>query len=99
MKNGGNPHPVITSPCCINITAAFAPPASWSRRKRDLALAGELFPGRKPDASNVAKLCEDSLKGVVIADDALVCDLHVIKRYAERPAVTITVFPLDGGAG
>jgi Holliday junction resolvase RusA-like endonuclease len=42
--------------------AAYMPvPASWSRRKREAALGGRIFPTSKPDGSNIQKLVEDAI--------------------------------------
>ena len=41
------------------------------------------LPIRKPDTSNLLKAAEDAMRGVVYADDSLIVDLHVRKRFAD----------------
>lgn len=51
----------FTGPVELKIGAYMPVPASWSKRKREAALAGRLLPTTKPDGSNVQKLAEDAL--------------------------------------
>ena len=48
----------------------------------------------RPDADNCAKLILDALNGVVYADDAQVCNLHVEKHYGERSYTRVVVTEL-----
>lgn len=42
---------------------AYCPvPASWSRKKREAALAGDVMPTSKPDLSNIIKGVEDGMR-------------------------------------
>ncbi|MCZ2135296.1 MAG: RusA family crossover junction endodeoxyribonuclease [Burkholderiales bacterium] len=79
--------------CSVFINAQV--PASWSRKKLRMALAGELMPTTKPDADNVVKAIFDGLNGVLWRDDVLVVDLRVRKRYAASPCVCVQVWPLS----
>ena len=47
----------------------------------------------KPDATNMAKLAEDAVNGIVFADDSQVVDLVVHKRFG-KPGVHIAAFEL-----
>ena len=69
-------------------------PASWSKKKRALAVTGEIRPTTKPDMDNVVKACFDGMNGVVFADDVQVARLQVEKWYSEIPMVDIHVFQL-----
>lgn len=71
-------------------------PASWSKRKRAAALAGEILPTSKPDLDNLEKMI-DALAGIVWRDDAAITDKHTFKRYAERPRTVIEVRPVHVG--
>ena len=66
-------------------------PASWSRRKRQEALSGFRHPAGKPDIDNSAKAVLDALNGIVWRDDSLVCEVAMVKRYAERPGIDVTI--------
>jgi len=42
-------------PIRLDLQVEFLIPASWSRRKREAALRGEIRPGKRPDLSNLCK--------------------------------------------
>jgi Holliday junction resolvase RusA-like endonuclease len=67
-------------------------PVSWPQKDKAAALRGEIFPLSRPDSDNYAKLVFDALNGIVYRDDALITDMHVIKRYSARPRIEIEVF-------
>ena len=66
-------------------------PASWSKKKRAAALAGQVRPTGRPDIDNCVKLYCDALNKIVWCDDAQLTDLHVSRRYAEIPQTVLTV--------
>lgn len=81
----------ITGAVAVRIAASCCPPASWSRRKRALALAGGMTPTSKPDIDNVAKLVLDGLNGVAFVDDSQIIDLTASKRYGTDAHVAVWV--------
>lgn len=70
-------------------------PASKSKKFKAQALAGEIFPTKKPDMDNVIKAIYDGLNGVVWKDDVQVVDAFVRKRYGEVPGVHVRIVPLE----
>jgi Holliday junction resolvase RusA-like endonuclease len=72
-------------------------PASWSKRRQAAALAnGGAWVTAKPDLTNILKLLEDSMMGVLWEDDAQIAHYgEMSKRYAERPRTVLTVWQLD----
>lgn len=93
MEALGNKAP-FEDPVEFVMRAVFPVPASWSGKKRDRALLGELKPGKKPDLDNIAKAWNDALNGVVYRDDALICRMSLDKRYGPQALVVVTVRPL-----
>lgn len=83
VQTFGNPH--LLGPIEVTIDVYVAVPASWSQKKREAALAGDLLPLGKPDVDNIAKLQMDALKGLLWRDDTQVTDLTVRKRYGKEP--------------
>lgn len=77
-------------PVAVRIEAVYGIPKSYSKKKRERALNGELAPTKKPDADNIAKVVCDALNGVAYVDDTQVVDLRVFKRFGE-PCVTISI--------
>jgi len=73
------------------LRAIFPVPTSWSGKKRDRAMVGEIKPGKKPDLDNIAKAWNDALNGVAYRDDSLICRMVLEKRYGPQALVVVTV--------
>lgn len=83
--------PPMEGPVEMDLLAQFLPPASWSQKKRDAALRGEILPAKKPDASNVLKAAEDAFNQIVYRDDAQIVTSVLRKRYGTQAALIVTV--------
>lgn len=70
----------------IFITAVFDIPKSYTKAKRELALAGKIYPTKKPDIDNITKLVMDALNGLAYYDDSQVTVIHAVKRYSMSPS-------------
>lgn len=90
MQEIGNKEP-FDCPVEFVMRAIFPVPASWSSKKRQRAITGELKPGKKPDLDNIAKAWNDALNGVVYRDDSLICRMTLEKRYGPQALVVVTV--------
>jgi len=88
--------PLLSGPVNVRMAILLPVPASWSKRKQAAALAGLVYPTKKPDADNVVKAIFDGINGVVWNDDVQVCGLNMTKRYACTPGVEVLVSPIDG---
>jgi Holliday junction resolvase RusA-like endonuclease len=86
--------PPITVPVRAEIIIDLAVPASWSGKRRDAALRGDIRPTTRPDCDNYVKAALDAVNNIVVSDDSMIVDLVVSKRYAAVPALTITVTSL-----
>jgi Holliday junction resolvase RusA-like endonuclease len=84
----------ITVPVRVEIAVDLPVPASWSTKRRDAALRGEVRPTTRPDADNFVKAALDAVNAIVVTDDALVVELIATKKYAAVPQLTITITPL-----
>src|SRR5262249_42996125 len=84
----------ITVPVRAEITIDLPVPASWSGKRRDAALRGEIKPTVRPDVDNYTKSALDAINNIVVSDDSMIVDLVVSKRYATVPALTIVITPL-----
>lgn len=87
--------PLLEGPLELIVTAFMPVPNSWSRKKRDAALAGIVRPTVKPDWDNLGKMT-DALKAVIWKDDTQVVDGRVLKFYAERPRLRVEIKTLEG---
>ena len=72
--------------CAIKVKMYFGipRPASVSKKKRP-------YPSVKSDVDNIAKLYLDCGNGTLWVDDALICTLHIEKRYAEQGFIEINI--------
>jgi Holliday junction resolvase RusA-like endonuclease len=74
----------------VIVVAGLSIPATMSKGKRLMALAGALHPTKKPDADNIFK-CLDALNGVVWTDDKNIVQADFRKIYSDAPHLTIQV--------
>lgn len=75
----------------LELLIVFAPPASWSKKRRALALSGFARPMVKPDADNVVKAFGDALEGIVYVNDTQLVEIAARKVYGETDHVSVTV--------
>jgi Holliday junction resolvase RusA-like endonuclease len=85
-----NGKPLFDGPVVVIVSASFSIPASISKSKRMYALAGHIYPTKKPDIDNIAKHF-DALNGVVWNDDKQVVKAVIQKQYAATPQLEISV--------
>ncbi len=85
----------ILGPIHIQYTYYFPIPKSWSKKKTQRAMDNEIYPGTRPDLTNLIKFYEDCLKDFVIEDDSFVCSVSARKFYAENPKVVIKISKIE----
>jgi Holliday junction resolvase RusA-like endonuclease len=76
----------------VRIEAEMPIPASWSQKKRQAALAGDLSPIGKPDFDNLAKCVGDALNKIVWKDDSQIIVCAFRKFYSVTPGLMISVW-------
>jgi Holliday junction resolvase RusA-like endonuclease len=64
--------------------------SGMSKKMKVAALAGKIFPTKKPDADNHLKMVE-ALNKIVWVDDAQIVTALVHKRYSENPRLVIEI--------
>lgn len=80
-------------PVAMDFLATLPIPASWSQRKQQAAIRGEIRPGKRPDLDNLEKACADALNAVVFRDDSLIVEKRSRKVYGPQPGIVVTVRP------
>lgn len=70
----------FTRSIVLEIQFIEATPDSWSKKKKQEALAGDIFPARS-DLDNRIKTIADSLNGVVYLDDSQIVKITATKSY------------------
>jgi Holliday junction resolvase RusA-like endonuclease len=73
------------------IDCYYAIPKSFSKKKREKALKGELRPTKKPDCDNIAKIILDALNGLAYKDDKDIVSCLIEKWYGEEPRVEVYI--------
>ena len=81
----------VEGPLAIAVTAVLPIPASWSRKKREAAIAGDVWPVGRPDADNFLKAACDALNAIVYRDDSQLVRMEATKCYGVAPRLSITV--------
>ena len=83
--------PPIASAAKLAVWIELPIPSSWSRRRQQAALSGDIRPTTRPDIDNYVKAALDAISGVVIADDSIITELAAQKRYGLDPKLVLTV--------
>lgn len=78
-------------PLAVSITAFYEVPKSYSKKKKQEMLDGQLYPTKKPDIDNIAKCVLDALNKLAYRDDTQVVRLRMEKHYAEIPRVEVEI--------
>jgi Holliday junction resolvase RusA-like endonuclease len=91
------------------VVRAFMPvPESWSRKKREAALSGDLMPTSGIDLDNIVKMLDGlnhhppRFKGdrekrpIIWRNDSQIVSMQAIKVYSDRPRLVIDVWRWDG---
>jgi Holliday junction resolvase RusA-like endonuclease len=86
--------PPIDVPVRVELLIELATPGSWSAKRRDAALRGEIRPTSRPDTDNYIKSALDAINSIVIADDGQAVEIHAEKKFG-TPKMLITIFPLN----
>ena len=72
----------------MTMFAYFEIPKSWSKKKQEKAMRGEIRPAKKPDLDNISKM-KDALNGIAWKDDAQVVEEHLSKHYCRAPRLDV----------
>lgn len=75
----------------VNLIFYMPIPKSTSKKKRALMESGEIKHTKKPDLDNMCKSLTDSLNGIAYADDSLITELHIKKRYGSTVGIEMKI--------
>lgn len=78
-------------PLEVKILAFYEVPKSYSKKKKQEMLDGQLYPTKKPDIDNIAKCVLDALNKLAYRDDTQVVRLHMEKHYNQIPRVEVEI--------
>lgn len=86
--------PCITTALRVELIIYKSIPKSFSKKKRELANEGKIYPVVKPDIDNYVKAVLDGLNGVLFVDDKQIVDFRAIKKYSDNPRVEVTAWSI-----
>ncbi len=84
--------PLLEGPLSVEVLIRMPIPESKPRKWKEAALAGTIYPTKKPDVDNFAKML-DALNLIVWSDDSQIVALHVEKIYSDKPAFVARISP------
>lgn len=89
-------HVPLEGPIEMKMIAYFSIPKSWSKKKVEQARLNRIWPTKKPDTDNIAKV-KDALNGIAFHDDSQVVRETIVKMYAESPKLVVYIKEIGYG--
>lgn len=84
----------------IDIKAFFSIPKSTTKAEREYMQNGYIFPLKKPDVDNIAKVVLDALNGIAYDDDKQVqqvtCGKYYVSNQVGEPCLYVRIQVLKG---
>ncbi|MGP1507477.1 MAG: RusA family crossover junction endodeoxyribonuclease [Sphaerochaeta sp.] len=84
-------HPMMEGALDLYLQVYRVPPKSWSNKRREKAINGNLGITSRPDCDNYLKLVQDALNGIIYRDDASIVVACVSKRWARYPGMSVRI--------
>lgn len=85
--------PPMTGPVWVTMDFRLPIPASWSKTKKQAAVARLILPTQTPDLDNLEKSVADAMKDIVYLDDAQICAIRSEKLFGEvRAFITVNEY-------
>lgn len=81
----------LEDPVKATIIAFYGIPKSYSKKKAQECIDGNIKVQNKPDCDNIAKIILDSLNGYAYIDDKQVVELKVFKVWSNEPRVEVYI--------
>ena len=92
------PEQLLTGPLVLEVKVFCPIPKSFNRKKRELALSGQLRPTSRPDLKNYIAGIEDALEGVIYRNDSqIVSYANTGKWYGDPPRCEIKIYEIKKG--
>lgn len=82
-------------PLQAEMVFAFGVPKSYTKKKREACLNGEVMHTKKPDTDNVVKSVLDALTDAAFVDDSQIVKVTAEKIYAEEPYVEVAIYEYE----
>lgn len=86
--------PLFDGPISLKVTAVYTWPTTATKKRR--AAPDGAWKTTKPDGTNIQKLPEDAMNGIVWTDDARIAEWSGSKVYGPKSGLVIEVASLEG---
>lgn len=83
---------ILRGPFLLIVSYTFHVPKSYSKKKREACLSGEIFHTAKPDVNNLNSTILDALSGFLYDDDRMCVDLHARKQWGHEDKTEIIIY-------
>lgn len=93
FANEHAPPEPLDAPLSVTLTFTLPEPSSMPKWRAEAMRNGHVWPEKKPDVDNLAKLVLDALNrsGRFWRDDACVCEIHARKVYGTQPGTAVRI--------
>lgn len=85
----------LDEPLRVEVDVYRSIPKSWSKKKRQDAISGLIYPVSKPDTENLSKGICDGISGIVWRDDSIIVEHEIKKYYSEVPRAEVRVYKIN----
>ncbi len=83
--------PMYTGPLRLEVEFYFPMAKSLSKKHSEMIGTYHVY---KPDLSNLIKLVEDVVQGIIYKDDCIIAQINATKTYSNEPRTEFTITPL-----
>lgn len=83
--------PILSGAFSLDVQFFLPIPESESEKKKVLMAEHKIKHTKKPDSTNLMKLHEDCLEGIILDNDSQVWDSRIRKYYALNPGIIIRI--------
>lgn len=86
--------PPLEGPVALDLSVFMPIAVSKPKKWKAAALAGAIWPTKKPDLDNVMKIATDACNLIVWVDDAQIVESTLRKSYCDQPRIEMKVRPV-----
>jgi len=86
----------VEAPIKVTVEVIKEPPKSWSKKKKQEAIDGQILAAVKPDIDNYCKAILDGMNGVAFKDDNQIVELNLLKKYGEEHKAIVEIEEIKG---
>ena len=94
IKYVGEDFEILDEALRVEVSIYKSIPKSWSKKKQEQAVYGELYATTKSDLDNYYKGVTDAMTGVVWRDDSIIVEAVIKKFYSKTPRAEVNIYTM-----